>query len=294
MAIEGLLADDLPGWLGNWLLNKGAIQSPVENINTPINVPQYYRPRYQNVLDTGSDGEPTPPGDLDPSKLASYSVDDILGGAKGLFTDLGNAVIGPFQGPGGPSLTNLGSNIQGSINAFGDIVSNPINAAPVAGILGGLFGGPIGNVIGSGLGAYTGSYALDDSFSKTTGYNPDVSAWDQFWDAMTWGAIGESGSEQQQSEYDAFSGIDNVFGLDDSVNPNTAFTMRDLHLMDINAAAEAYTGYSAADLTSMGFGTVEEAISAGVGSVEAEMGSDVGSGTDSDPDSDEEGAGMDD
>ena len=46
-------------------------------------------------------------------------------------------------------------------------------------------------------------------------HNPDVSAWSQFFNSLTGGLFGRSGSDQQQDEYDAFSGMDNVFGDDD-------------------------------------------------------------------------------
>lgn len=94
--------------------------------------------------------------------------------------------------------------------------TSPINTALTGGMLGSLVGGPIGNIIGSGLGAWSGSYAVDDAIAQSTGYNPDVSAWDQFVNGMTGGLFGRSGSDQQQDEYDAFSGMDNVFGDDDN------------------------------------------------------------------------------
>ena len=96
------------------------------------------------------------------------------------------------------------------------ILGNPVNAAQVLGTGGGLLGGPLGSLLGSAFGAYAGSHAVDDLFAGSTGYNPDVSGWSQFFNALTFGLLGESGAEQLQGEYDAFIGQDNMFGLDDS------------------------------------------------------------------------------
>jgi hypothetical protein len=93
--------------------------------------------------------------------------------------------------------------------------TSPINTAKTGGMFGNLVGGLLGNAIGSGFGAYSGSYAVDDAIAQSTGYNPDVSAWSQFFNSLTGGLFGRSGSDQQQDEYDAFSGMDNVFGDDD-------------------------------------------------------------------------------
>ena len=96
------------------------------------------------------------------------------------------------------------------------VLMNPVNAAQIYGTGGGLFGGPIGSLLGSGVGAYTGSHAVDDLVKGSTGYNPDVSGWSQFLNSLSFGLLGQSGAEQLQEEYDAFSGMDNMFGLDDS------------------------------------------------------------------------------
>ena len=96
------------------------------------------------------------------------------------------------------------------------VLANPVNAAQVYGTGGGLLGGPIGSLFGSGLGAYRGSHAVDDIVKGSTGYNPDVSGWSQFLNSLSFGLLGESGAQQLQNEYDKFSGMDNMFGLDDS------------------------------------------------------------------------------
>ena len=93
--------------------------------------------------------------------------------------------------------------------------TSPINTAKTGGMFGNLVGGLLGDAIGSGFGAYSGSHAVDDAIAQSTGYNPDVSAWSQFFNSLTGGLFGRSGSDQQQDEYDAFSGMDNVFGDDD-------------------------------------------------------------------------------
>ena len=93
--------------------------------------------------------------------------------------------------------------------------TSPINTAKTGGMFGNLVGGLLGNAIGSGFGAYSGSHAVDDAIAQSTGYNPDVSAWSQFFNSVTGGLFGQSGSEQQQAELDAFSGMDNMFEEED-------------------------------------------------------------------------------
>lgn len=112
------------------------------------------------------------------------------------------------------------------------VLMNPVNAAQVFGTGGGLFGGPIGSLLGSGLGAYAGSHAVDDIVKGSTGYNPDVSGWSQFFNALTGGLLGQSGSEQLQEEYDMFSGMDNMFDLDGGGDPSSAkMTAEEAYLM---------------------------------------------------------------
>ena len=47
------------------------------------------------------------------------------------------------------------------------------------------------------------------------GWNPDVSGWEQFWNAVTLGMVGRSGAEQLQEEVEAFSGIDGLFDAEE-------------------------------------------------------------------------------
>tara|TARA_R100001082_G_C4348226_1_gene153273 strand:+ start:582 stop:1400 length:819 start_codon:yes stop_codon:yes gene_type:complete len=168
---------------------------------------------------------------------------EILKGATGLFDSLGKKPKAIFGGDseggspvGDPTPVDLGGLTLGgrSLSSLGASLASPINAAHTVGALGGLFG-PIGSVIGTGLGALAGSYAVDDLISNTTGYNPDVSAWDQFISGMTFGQFGKSGDQQMQEEFDAFSGMDNMFGGDDAKDPTKAFEMSDLDRMQKEA-----------------------------------------------------------
>lgn len=156
---------------------------------------------------------------------------DTAGGTPPMVGEY-NPTWGNMQ-PGGPSVGNLFTTTPLNIAPPGtlggrdpletmysrgkSVVTNPVNAAQVYGTGGGLLLGLPGSILGAGLGAWSGSQAVDDSVLASTGYNPDVSGWSQFFNALTGGLLGESGSEQQQNEFEAFSGIDNVFGLDDSV-----------------------------------------------------------------------------
>ena len=164
-----------------------------------------------------------------PRSVAEQQYGDTAGGTPPMVEY--TPTWGQMQ-PGGPSVGNLltttplnisppgtlgGKNPLDTVYSRGkSVLMNPVNAAQVYGTGGGLLGGPIGSLFGSGLGAYTGSHAVDDIVKGSTGYNPDVSGWSQFFNALTFGRLGESGAEQLQNEYDAFSGMDNMFGLDDS------------------------------------------------------------------------------
>ena len=183
---------------------------------------------------------------------------EILKGATGLFDSLGKKPKAIFGGDseggspvGDPTPVDLGGLTLGgrSLSSLGASLASPINAAHTVGALGGLFG-PIGGVIGTGLGALAGSYAVDDLISNTTGYNPDVSAWDQFISGMTFGQFGKSGDQQMQEEFDAFSGMDNMFGGDDAKDPTKAFEMSDLEQMQKEAlerAADPFSEYAQED-----------------------------------------------
>ena len=183
---------------------------------------------------------------------------EILKGATGLFDSLGKKPKAIFGGDseggspvGDPTPVDLSGLTLGgrSLSSLGASLASPINAAHTVGALGGLFG-PIGGVIGTGLGALAGSYAVDDLISSTTGYNPDVSAWDQFISGMTFGKAGKSGDEQMQEEFEAFSGMDNMFGGDDAKDPTKAFEMSDLEQMQKEAlerAADPFSEYAQED-----------------------------------------------
>ena len=183
---------------------------------------------------------------------------EILKGATGLFDSLGKKPKAIFGGDseggspvGDPTPVDLSGLTLGgrSLSSLGASLASPINAAHTVGALGGLFG-PIGGVIGTGLGALAGSYAVDDLISNTTGYNPDVSAWDQFISGMTFGKAGKSGDEQMQEEFEAFSGMDNMFGGDDAKDPTKAFEMSDLEQMQKEAlerAADPFSEYAQED-----------------------------------------------
>tara|TARA_B100000700_G_scaffold271142_1_gene313769 strand:- start:511 stop:1347 length:837 start_codon:yes stop_codon:yes gene_type:complete len=183
---------------------------------------------------------------------------EILKGATGLFDSLGKKPKAIFGGDseggspvGDPTPVDLSGLTLGgrSLSSLGASLASPINAAHTVGALGGLFG-PIGGVIGTGLGALAGSYAVDDLISNTTGYNPDVSAWDQFISGMTFGQFGKSGDQQMQEEFDAFSGMDNMFGGDDAKDPTKAFEMSDLEQMQKEAlerAADPFSEYAQED-----------------------------------------------
>ena len=151
---------------------------------------------------------------------------EILKGATGLFDSLGKKRVKVFQDQDSEGGTPPGGDPFGGrgaiTNALGIDLFNPINAALTMGTGGSILGGPLGGLFGSAIGSIVGSYAVDDLFSETTGYNPDVSGWDQFINSMTFGALGQSGDEQMQAEFDAFSGMDNMFDDDDGSDPTPA------------------------------------------------------------------------
>ena len=129
-------------------------------------------------------------------------------------TPMNIAPPGTLTAGGTPSLA---SPVGTMLSRGESVLTNPINAAQTLGTGGGLLLGLPGSILGAGLGAYAGSHAVDDMVQGSTGYNPDVSGWSQFFNALTFGLLGQSGSEQMQEEFDAFSGQDNMFGLDDSI-----------------------------------------------------------------------------
>jgi len=150
---------------------------------------------------------------------------------------------GDSQVPGGAAAPPS-NNVDYNMSRFTEEMTNPVNAARVLGGLASLVPIPGMGLIGAGIGAYEGSHAVDKAILESQGWNPDVSGWEQFWNAITGGFFGRSGAEQLQEEVDAFSGIDNVFGLGDAEDPTKAFTQKDLDRMTREAeksrkAAEA-------------------------------------------------------
>jgi hypothetical protein len=141
---------------------------------------------------------------------------------------------------------------------FTDYVSNPINAAPIGATIGGLFGLP-GSIIGAGIGANIATNAVDDQFSATTGYNPDVSGWNAFINAISMGYFGQSAIDAMQDEYGAFSGIDNVFGYNDALSQapqNMSEQRAALDMMSaVAATTDPNTGYSSGGFDTGGAST---------------------------------------
>lgn len=137
---------------------------------------------------------------------------------------------GDSQVPGGAS-GPPSNNVDYNMSRFTEEMTNPVNAAKVLGGLASLVPIPGMGLIGAGIGAYSGSHAVDQAIQESQGWNPDVSGWDQFLNAITFGNFGKSGAQQLQEEVEAFSGIDNVFGLGDAEDPTKAFTQKDLDRM---------------------------------------------------------------
>jgi hypothetical protein len=110
------------------------------------------------------------------------------------------------------------NNVDYNMSRFTEEITNPVNAARVLGGLASLVPIPGMGLIGAGIGAYEGSHAVDRAILESQGWNPDVSGWEQFWNAITGGMVGRSGAEQLQEEVDAFSGIDGLFDAEEDID----------------------------------------------------------------------------
>jgi hypothetical protein len=186
MAVQdGLLGSNanIPDFLQSFVTNRGAtFPSLMANINPVVPAMETYVPR-------------------------------VYKGAVGLFDQLGTD--GDSQTDPPPSASPPSNNVDYNMSRFTEELTNPVNAAQT---LGGLFGlAPIPGLglIGSAIGAYSGSKAVDEAIAQSQGWNPDVSAFDQFLNAITFGTFGKSGAQQLQEEVDAFSGIDGLFDAEE-------------------------------------------------------------------------------
>jgi len=124
---------------------------------------------------------------------------------------------GDSQVPGGAA-GPPSNNVDYNMSRFTEEMTNPVNAARVLGGLASLVPIPGMGLIGAGIGAYEGSHAVDKAILESQGWNPDVSGWEQFWNAITGGMVGRSGAEQLQEEVDAFSGIDGLFDAEEDID----------------------------------------------------------------------------
>ena len=144
---------------------------------------------------------------------------EILKGATGLFDSLGKRRKKIFDQHDGDSQTEPpappSNNVEYNMARFTEEMTNPVNAARVLGGLTGLVPIPGMGLLGAAIGAYQGSHAVDREIERSQGWNPDVSGWEQFWNAVTLGMVGRSGAEQLQEEVEAFSGIDGLFDAEE-------------------------------------------------------------------------------
>jgi hypothetical protein len=186
MAVQdGLLGSNanIPDFLQSFVTNRGAtFPSLMTNINPVVPAMETYVPR-------------------------------VYKGAVGLFDQLGTD--GDSQTDPPPSASPPSNNVDYNMSRFTEEITNPVNAAITLGGLASLVPIPGMGLLGSAIGAYEGSHAVDREIERSQGWNPDVSALEQFFNSITFGLFGRSGAQQLQEEVEAFSGIDGLFDADE-------------------------------------------------------------------------------